>query len=368
MSTVSTMFTHAISCQNVKITYITQCSEPCNADKELTMRFGLTPNSFFSMHIFKKNKSIIHSSIMFYLKATLYLLRNAQSTDIVYTRNSTFIPYLFALKKLTRARVFLEAHGYHGNSESGKRTFILSRYNIAESLFLGRLNGICSITEAMNRLYKKDYPCLSVQTLPLGASVISQKIRIERSSGFASRQLCYIGRCNDNIDFRTVFRAISICKPFVIKLLWIGLTPSQIESLTELAKSHEIITQVIFLPWLGHNQMCSTIQKMAGAGLVSYNNTFDSNVQISPTKLFDFFSLGLPVICSDVGAVREIAGTEFNDFIYQPGNAEDLAFRIKKLFTSFDTYKQNCETSLKMADKFSWDHRAKRFISFVSNN
>lgn len=365
MSTVSTIFTHAISCRKIKITFITQCSEQCNVNHELENRFGLLPNPFFSMHLFRK-KSFLPSATLFYLGAANYLLRKAGPADIIYTRNSTFLPYLYIVKLFTRARAFFEAHGYHGNPEAVKRTIRFSRYDIAEKLFLSKLDGICSLTEAMKSLFKKDFPGTPVCTLPLGVSVKSRDFIPNPESVFSRRQLCYIGRYNDNIDTKTVFEAISICKPHGIKLTWIGLTPSQIRELMQLAESYEITSMVELLPWLGYHQMCHTVKRVAGAGLVAYKDTFDSNVQISPTKLFDFFSFGLPVLASDVGAVREIADTHFDEFLFQPGNAADLAVKIQNLFSSFKLYKKYCEESLKMADEFSWEKRAQKFLSFVS--
>lgn len=276
------------------------------------------------MRIFRK-KPLLHSSTLFYLKAAIYLFFTAGPTDIIYTRNSTFLPYLYIVKLFTRARAFFEAHGYHGNPETDKRTISFSRYDIAEKLFLRKLDGICSLTEAMKDLFKKDFPDTPVCTLPLGVSVKPKNFIIDQASGFFSRRLCYIGRYNDNIDAETVCKAISICKRYEVKLTWIGLTPSQRNALIQLADSFEIISLVELLPWLGYHQMCNTVKKVAGAGLVAYKDTFDSNIQISPTKLFDFFSFGLPVLASEVGAVKEIADKHFDQFLYQPGNAVDLA-------------------------------------------
>jgi glycosyltransferase involved in cell wall biosynthesis len=365
MSTVSTLFTHAISRQKIKITFITQCSEQCDVNHELENRFGLLPNSFLTVQIFRK-KSFLPSATLFYLEALIYLIRKAGPTDIIYTRNSTFLPYLYIVKLFTKARAFFEAHGYHGNPEAVKRTISFSRYDIAEKLFLSKIDGICSLTEAMKKLFKKDFPDTPVCTLPLGVSVKSKDFIIDPVSGFSRRQLCYIGRYNDNIEATTVFKAISICKPHGIKLIWIGLTPSQKSVLVQLAESFEITPLVELLPWLGYHQMCHTVKKVAGAGLVAYKDSFDSNVQISPTKLFDFFSFGLPVLASDVGAVREITNTHFDEFLYQPGNAADLAVKIQNLFSSFKLYKKYCEESLKMADEFSWEKRAQKFLSFIS--
>lgn len=365
MSTVSTMFTHAISCQNLKTTFITQ-SDQCDIDETLKKRFGIVPNSNYSVRIFKKIK-IIRTSTLFYLRAFHYLLFRARSGDIIYTRNSTFLPYLFFLKKLTRAKVYFEAHGYHGNSHEDNIKNRINRYNLTEDIFLRRIDGVCSLTNAMSRLFKKDYPDLLIQTLPLGSSSISAKFKIDPSSGFSARCLCYIGRCNENIDTETVFRAVSLCRPSNVKLLWIGITAEQKESLLKLAESLHIISQVELIPWLGYYEMCETVHKKASAGLAAYTDSYESNFQISPTKIFDFFSFALPVIGSKVGAIEEIISNDFSSLLYEPDNATDLAAKINNLFSSFDNYCQYCRKSSELAEIYSWENRAKKFLSFASS-
>lgn len=58
-------------------------------------------------------------------------------------------------------------------------------------------------------------------------------------------------------------------------------------------------------------------------------------------------------------------GNHFKEFIYTPGDAVDLAAKIQKLFSSFEIYKKYCELSSEMAEEFSWEKRAQRFLSFI---
>lgn len=369
MSTVSTMFTHAISSQTIKTVYITQSDRCKQSDTTaindlLNKRYGIIPDSNYSVHLFRKIK-VIKSSTLFYLRALKYILLNARPGDIIYTRNSTFLPYSYVAKILTKSKTYFEAHGYHGNQNTNKKNYS-NRYNLTENLFIGRIDGICSLTNAMGRLLKKDFPKLPILTLPLGAKPVSEQLIIDPSKGFAARTLCYIGRCNDNIDTQTIFKAISICKSKDIKLLWIGITAQQKDILLQIADELKITGQIELIEWLSYREMCETVHNKASAGIVAYTDSYDSNVQISPTKLFDFFSFGMPVLGSRVGAVEEIAGKDLDNFLYQPGNASDLASKITTLFDSFETYCRCCKISSDMSKFYTWENRAKRFLDFAS--
>ncbi|NLD91933.1 MAG: glycosyltransferase family 4 protein [Fibrobacter sp.] len=369
MSTVSTMFTHAISRQNIKTVYITQ-SEKCEqsaattANDLLNKRYGIVPDSNYSIHLFRKF-TLIRSSTLFYLRALKYILLNARPGDIIYTRNSTFLPYLYVAKILKKSKIYFEAHGYHGSQNTSKKKYS-NRYNLTENLFMGRIDGICSLTNAMSRLFEKDFPKLPILTLPLGARPVSEQLRIDTSKGFAARRLCYIGRCTDNIDTLTIFKAISICKSKDIKFLWIGVTAQQKNKLNQIADEFQITNQIELIEWLSYREMCETVHAKASAGIVAYTDSYESNVQISPTKLFDFFSFGMPVLGSKVGAVEEITGKDLDSFLYQPGNASDLASKITALFDSFQTYCRCCKISSDMGQIYTWENRAKRFLDFAS--
>jgi glycosyltransferase involved in cell wall biosynthesis len=51
-----------------------------------------------------------------------------------------------------------------------------------------------------------------------------------------------------------------------------------------------------------------------------------------PTVLLEAMSYGLPVVCSRIGGLPEIVEDGINGLLYEPGNADELADRIRTLW------------------------------------
>ncbi len=363
MSTVSIMSTYAAARAGVKTTLIISGKKCLDCQKDLSSHFGLEPVENYDVLTIWRS-GIVKTSILFYLRATFHILKNARRGDLVISRNTNFLPYLYIIKLLTGAFVLFEAHGYHGRFEKGSP---ISKRLVIEQMILGKLSGLVSLTKAMEERFRKDYPTLPVITLPLGAPSF-QPVRISLQEAYGRRCLCYTGRLTDVIDADTVLGAVALCSDLDLRFLWIGLRDNEQERLLRnKCEQLNISSKVELYQWMGHREMCGMVQRKGSAGIAAYQSTYDSNVQISPTKLFDFFSFGLPVIGSDVGAVREILQDRNDGLIYKPGNREELASRIRELFTSFDLFEKLCKSSERMANLYSWENRARRLMDFTSS-
>lgn len=58
--------------------------------------------------------------------------------------------------------------------------------------------------------------------------------------------------------------------------------------------------------------------------------------EMMPIVLIEAMSYGLPVIASDIGGLPEIVDDEVTGLLFEPGNGEDLANRIKRLWSDPD--------------------------------
>lgn len=84
-----------------------------------------------------------------------------------------------------------------------------------------------------------------------------------------------------------------------------------------------------------------------------------------PLKLFQYLAAGIPVVASDVPALREILKHRENAFLVRPDDPESLAEAIKTV--AFDrqlalTLRQN---GLEAARRHTWQKRAEKLASFL---
>jgi len=374
MGTISTFFTHALAKIGYDTTLIIQGDPNSDVNKILQKRFGLEPLPNYHIRLFYRAKrKRIKSSGNFYGKAVKYILSqyDGRTRLVVMTRNTTFLPYLIFLKHAVNALVIFETHGYHGNKTlpgfppPPPRPFLkLShQYQITERLLLNRTHGLVCITSPQQRLYEQDFIKIPTVFLPLGAPSFSGA----SPDSFEKKTLCYIGRLNQHINVKMVFEAMNLIADKSVKLVWIGLRTPNFPVLEEAIKKYRLEGRVELIGWLGHGDMKNLLRERISAGLVAYRPTYQSVVFTSPSKIFDYFAVGLPVIAPGIATVKDIITDGRNGLLYHPTRAESLASSIERIFSDRERYFRLKETAIQLAEHYSWENRARRLIDFIEN-
>ncbi len=85
----------------------------------------------------------------------------------------------------------------------------------------------------------------------------------------------------------------------------------------------------------------------------------------SPLRLFEYMSVGLPIIASDVPCLREIL-TEDSALFFKPGNSQDLANKIKYIAENEKEAKRIGEKAFHDSKKYTYFERAKKIYELIS--
>jgi glycosyltransferase involved in cell wall biosynthesis len=380
MATVSTFSTHAMAELGFDTTLIIQGDPSVDTNSILKNKFGLVPLKNYKVKLFTRNKTRwLKTSSIFYWKAVHYILsqRGIHHRTIVITRNTSFLIYLVILRKFFKITTLFETHGYHGYETlkgippTPHRPFLkLShQYQILEKLFINRISGLVCITGPQMKLYLKDFVRIPALLLPLGSPEVSDSPDFSafQSNAYDQKNLCYIGRLNQHINYKMVFKTLNLLEDQSIKFIWLGLKPENILILESEIKKQRLEDRVVLIGWLNHRDMNQYLKKHISIGLVAYKPTYQSMVITSPSKIFDYFAVGLPVIAPDIPTVEDIVIPNRNGLLYIPDNAESLANCINELFKSRKKYLQFQKTSIESAQEFSWKNRAKKLMSFIES-
>ncbi|NTV45402.1 MAG: glycosyltransferase [Chlorobiales bacterium] len=377
MATVSTMSTYALSEHGCNTTLIIEGDPRVDSNTILKEKFGLAPLPNYRVQLFRRRLfGKIKSSHAFYWRAVRHIIQSPKSQKtIIISRNTTFLPYLFLLKKLFGYEVFFEAHGYHGPvmlpelpprppMSFGAR---YSAYRFLERFFINSCSGLICIIGMQRRLYEADFVKIPTVVLPLG----SRKDHIvsgENSNRpkFAAKRVVYIGRLTSHIDVDVMMKALKLCHLHGITMMWVGLKSGDFPILEQHMKLHGVPDEAFIRKgWMPHKEMIECLLSEASAGLATYKLTFRSAAVTSPTKIFDYYSIGLPVIGVRVPTVAEIVQDGIEGTLYEPGSAESLANAILAMFSSKSRYEDMQEHALNAADFYSWQSRAKRLLDFA---
>ncbi len=377
MATVSTLSTYNIASQNVPTTLIIEGNPSTDANGVLTKKFGLKPNPNYKVKLFERmQKRKKKSTGEFYRNACKYIVNDKVSGNkVVITRNSTCLPYLVALKARYGFIVLFETHGYHGIKtlpDLPKRRFAKwqhkhSGYRYVERLCLNLCDGLVCITKPQERLYKADYVNIPTVVLQLASKnsghMIDETVIQKR---FEQKRVVYIGRLTDHIDAELMIRAAKTLADKGIVFTWLGLKPGdikklqlKIEDMGAPKKAFELIA------WMPHNDMIKFLSEKATIGLAAYKPTYRSAVVTCPTKIFDYYAVGLPVIGTNIPTVQDILKHQREGLLFDAEDEGAFANAILKILNDYNAYLKMHKAAMNAAAYFSWQNRAKRLLKFV---
>jgi len=378
MGTISTFSTYAIAELGYPTTLIIRGNSDIPVAATLQDEFGLKPNDNYRIVLFQRFESkYFKTTSNFYFQAFRYIVSKKRNNlqTVVISRNTTFLPYLLMLRKLHNVITIFETHGYHGNltlpglPAAPRRPFLKSSHTFQklERIFLNHIHGLVCITGPQKRLYETDFVKTPAIFLPLGGNQYGDLYpdKINTSGKFKSKRVCYIGRLNAHIDYKTVLEAMSILDDKDINFIWIGLKDQNFPVLKAEINRLNISERVELKGWMPHKEMFAYLRERAGVGLAAYKPTYQSTVYTNPSKIFDYFAAGLPVIAPRMSNVEDVITDGKNGLLFQPENSRSLAKTIAYLFKNYHLYEQLQSASIESAREYSWERRAERLMEFI---
>jgi glycosyltransferase involved in cell wall biosynthesis len=377
MGTVSVMMCHALATAGCKVTlYISGEHDP-NPQQTLKTKYGMDPLDNFHLQVFPKSliKKFSKFAFNLYIRVLIHILQNRNKSErlIIISRNTNFLPFMWILKKLTGASVYFESHSFHNRARGERKCLNIApdfkalQPWLLEKLILSRLDGLICMAKSQKRLYNAIMPSLPSIVLPLGSpdpSPDAEKFFKNRDP----RKLMYCGRYTVHIDVDTLIRALSICKSANVTLTWYGLSAEEKTRLLSLASQYNIQDAVQAEGWLSHRELEKKMVEEFGIGLATYKKDYLTSRLASPTKIFDYYSAGLPVIASKINTVSDVLTDGEEGLLYKAGDSESLAQCILRMINEPALYLKLQENSFKSAAFYSWKNRAQRFIVFSNES
>jgi glycosyltransferase involved in cell wall biosynthesis len=109
---------------------------------------------------------------------------------------------------------------------------------------------------------------------------------------------------------------------------------------------------VQFLGWMDYTKAIEVI-KECDIGLVPHHATESWNTTI-PNKLFDYMSMGKPVIVSDAKPTKRIVQEERCGMVFEDQNAEDLSRMILRLEDALVREEMGRNGRKAVTTKYNW--------------
>jgi len=376
MATISTHSSWSLARTGIPVTLLIQDDEPGDPQVILNNRFGLETIPGYQIRLFQRKKSYLGKNDAFYRYVNEVISEELKLTRdlVIITRNTNLLPRLVPYALDRRITLLFETHGYHGSKtlpglpSRPKGGFLSadSQYGMTERLFLNHFHGLICITSPQQILYQSDGYHLPSIVLTLGSPGVGDLV-FHRPSELAYRQkrLVYAGRYTPHLAVEVLFEALSKVQDLEIRFTWLGLKPADFPVVEKWVKAWKLELVVDLKPWMSHTDMRTYLMTEASAGLAAYSNSFRSAAVTSPSKVFDYFSCGLPVIAPKLPTLADVLQSGVNGELCAPDSVTSLESAIRTVFQSEKEYEKLRDGSLRSAGQYAWSVRSEKLIEFA---
>ncbi|MDD2935317.1 MAG: glycosyltransferase family 4 protein, partial [Candidatus Pacebacteria bacterium] len=116
-----------------------------------------------------------------------------------------------------------------------------------------------------------------------------------------------------------------------------------------------------FLPYreLAYNQRAADVLVIPNSGKSKVSSFYTS-----PLKVFAHMSSGVPIVASDLPALKEVLNKN-NSILVEPDSSESLAEGIKKVLEDKNLAENISRQALLDVAKYTWQKRAKAILNHI---
>ncbi len=279
-------------------------------------------------------------------------LRFAQKNpaDIFYTRDElTFI--LFARKKI---KVVYEIHRmprhlfwYRHAMKNSEKIVVISR---------ALKKALCS--EGLSKEKIVVAPD-GVNIEKFSPSISKKEARDHFNIPHDSFVALYAGLLDEWKGYQTLLEASSSLTQNAISVYIAGGSIQQVNALSRQYSG------AIFLGFRNYNEM-PALRKAADVLIIPNSARFLIGASYtSPLKLFESMASGVPILASDVPALREILDDQSAQF-FKPDNAKSLFHALLEMKNNLQNAQMKAQNARKEVEKYSWIERSRSILKEIA--
>ena len=305
----------------------------------------------------KKNYWLNSFSFAFFVNIYLLWIKlTTKKTIVVYTRGDSVL-FLGLVAKFIWP-VFWETHS--------KPDSLLRRY----LSFANKARGVITVTDFYRRELKEVY---NLKTKVLGApdGVTFEEMNISMSKAEARRELLlpvdkkiilYTGSFYTyeykGID---ILLATAGLLPSDYLLVLVGGTRPEIEKI----ERENNTANILLVPRVSHKQIAKYLCSADVLVLPNKKGNETSEKYTSPMKLFEYMAARRPIVCSDVGSLREILD-DSTAYIFKANDAGDLARAVIDSLGDVSEANKRVAKAFELSKQYTWQKRACNILAFIN--
>jgi glycosyltransferase involved in cell wall biosynthesis len=315
-----------------------------------------------------------------YLAGLLAVLPRELSTrrpDVVFVRDLRTARLAAGLAHAVGARLLVEVHGlpsYEVEQGAARATLPSSecgRLRALEQDVFDRAHCIVTITEAARRLVIDSYGVLParVSTVPDGTRVSPVALRPEMTSSSDDRPaVYYVGQL---YPWKGAGLVVDVAARVPeARFVVVGGMPNgdrgdpDVDALVERARQAGA-ANVELRGYLPYARVADELRS-ARVALLPLPDEPVARYFTSPLKLFDYMAAGVPIVASDLPAIREVLRHGENALLARPDDPAAFADAVRRLVAAPDLAQRLGRQARVDVERYSWDARAAALLDVIA--
>jgi len=228
-----------------------------------------------------------------------------------------------------------------------------------------RARGIVTISEGLRDFYiQQGVPAEKILVAPDAIDLADfehpeskAEARTRLGLPLDKKIVLYVGRLDGGKGVTTLCDAASSMPPEALVAV-IGGEPAQI---SVLAKKYPLVRFLGAKPYreLADNQAAADVLVLPNSGSDPVSSRFTS-----PMKLFSYMASGVPIVASDVPAIREVLTSE-SALFFTPDDPSDLARKATVALRDEERAGMIARRARADVENYTWTTRAKKIVEFL---
>jgi glycosyltransferase involved in cell wall biosynthesis len=301
------------------------------------------------------------------------LLPAERRPKTVLARDPRLASLFLRARAFTGAEVVYEVHELFSTrareavSESGTRPPTRTpRVRRLEEAVFRKVKQLITLTEACKGLLVEEFGVPASRILVAPDAVASVPAELPARPATDQAEIVYAGQLYPWKGVGTLVKALALVPNVRLKIIG-GLAPGDpdSEALRTLATEQGVIERIDFTGFLPHAEVATAITGAAAAVVPLPDNPM-ARYFTSPLKLFEYMAAGLPIVASDLPALREVLQHEQNALLVPPADHAALASAIRRVVADGPLAERLRAQAFQDVRDRTWRARAESIAGFLS--
>lgn len=332
---------------------------------DITSRFNIKKIFVFdAIRIFNNSFGFILQSISFATSSIIYL-KKIKYRGIIYSRDYFILAMLSIFGKY---KLYYEIHTW------SEKINWFRRYLFSRVYFVAISDGIKKELIQFGVDENKILVAPDGVDLNSFSQISDDKIILRKELSLPAERkiIAYIGKFTTMGQAKGVELIFSAFKEVLSRntmayLLVVGLDEVEVGHVKQILSGLGIHAKNYLLVGHVNKKQVIKYEKAVDTLLMAYPDKKHYRLYMSPLKMFEYMASGVPIISTDLPAVREVLN-ENNALLVKPDSTESLVTGIMKILNENKFAETISQNALVDIEKYTWDQRSASILQFIKHH